>query len=44
MMKSMEVYSLAIKYWLQGDEWAVALEYARVIVGGLKGGSRRIWS
>jgi len=44
MRKTLFVYFLAIKYWLRGDEWAAALEYARVIVGGLKWGSRRIWS
>jgi len=36
MRKGVSVYLMAIKYWLQGDEWEFALEYARLIVGGFK--------
>ena len=32
----MTVYLLAIKYWLQGDDWKDALECARFIVEGFK--------
>lgn len=27
-------YILAIKYWLQGDDWQFAVEYADAIVNG----------
>ena len=30
------VYLLAIKYWLQGDHWDFAKEYAAAIVMGFK--------
>jgi len=43
MMRDIEIYFLAIKYWLRGDEWGVALEYARAIVKGFKRGGRT-WS
>jgi len=43
MRKTLSVYFLAIKYWLQGDEWGLALEYARTIVKGFKRGGRT-WS
>lgn len=33
-MKKIRVYCLAIKYWLQGDPWQFAVEYARAIVEG----------
>lgn len=26
------IYSLAVKYWLQGDDWEKATEYARALV------------
>ena len=30
------IFFLAIKYWLQGDTWAKAVEYAKFIVLGFK--------
>ena len=30
------IFFLAIKYWLQGDTWAKAVEYAEAIVKGFK--------
>jgi hypothetical protein len=30
-------YLLAIKYWLQGDSWQFAKEYAAAITQGFKG-------
>lgn len=33
-MKKIRVYCLAVKYWLQGDTWRFAVEYARAIVEG----------
>jgi len=35
-MKTIEIYALAIKYWLLGDSWSCAVEYAEVIVRGWK--------
>ena len=32
------IFFLAIKYWLQGDPWPEAVEYAKVIVEGFKRG------
>lgn len=32
MMDTIRVYILAIKYWLQGDEWRFALEYSKALV------------
>ena len=32
------IFFLAIKYWLQGDAWAEAVEYAKFIVKGFKRG------
>ena len=31
-----KIYFLTIKYWLQGDEWGFAKEYAEAIVRGFK--------
>lgn len=33
IMKAFRKYMLAVKYWLQGDEWHQAVTYAEVIVG-----------
>jgi hypothetical protein len=30
------VYILTIKYWLQGDDWKFAKEYAEALVKGYK--------
>ena len=35
-MKVISLYRLAIKYWLQGDEWGDALIFARRIVYGFR--------
>ena len=35
-MKIIRIYSLAIKYWVQGDSWKSATEYAKFIVEGFK--------
>ena len=37
LKNNIRILILAIKYWLQGDEWAEAAEYARAIVKGLRG-------
>lgn len=31
------IYIYAIKYWLQGDDWKFAKEYAKAIVRGFEG-------
>lgn len=36
MMNEIRVYYLAIRYWLQGDDWKSAVEYGRFIVEGFK--------
>jgi len=35
-MDTIRVYILAIKYWLSGDEWKFAKEYAEALVKGFK--------
>jgi len=35
-MNKIRIYVLAIKYWLQGDDWDFALEYATTLVAGFK--------
>jgi hypothetical protein len=35
-MDNIRVYILAIKYWLQGDDWKFAKEYAEALVKGYK--------
>jgi hypothetical protein len=35
-MKTIRIYILAIKYFLQGDKWQFAKEYAESIVKGFK--------
>ena len=35
-MNKLRIYSLAVKYCFQGDEWAEAVKYARAIVEGFK--------
>ena len=35
-MKTIHIYILAIKYFLQGDTWEFAKEYAKAIVKGFK--------
>ena len=32
-MEKIRFYTLAVKYWLQGDEWEEAKAYAAVITG-----------
>ena len=34
--KKIDTYCLAIKYWLQGQEWKEAFEYAEALVMGWK--------
>ncbi len=36
MNDKIEIYILAIKYWIQGDKWKFAVEYATGIVKGFK--------
>jgi len=36
LIKKIRIYFLAVKYWLQGDTWDDAVEYAMVIVKGFK--------
>ena len=33
MIKAISIYCLAIRYWVQGDKWDEALQYAKVIIG-----------
>lgn len=35
-MNEIRIYILTIKYWLQGDDWNFAKEYAESIVRGFK--------
>jgi len=35
-MDTLDIYYLAIKYWLQGDNWQDAKEYAEAIVKGFR--------
>lgn len=35
-MKLLDTYLLAIKYWLQGDDWDDAVIFAKRIVYGFK--------
>lgn len=35
-MKVVRIYWLTIKYWLQGDRWNFAKQYAQVIVCGFR--------
>jgi len=35
-MKTIRIYILAIKYFLQGDKWRFAVEYATALVKGWK--------
>ena len=35
-MKKLQIYVLTIKYWLQGDDWQFAKEYATALVMGFK--------
>ena len=34
MIIQIRIYCLAIKYWLEGDEWSLAVAYATRIVKG----------
>jgi len=36
MTDTIRILYLTIKYWLQGDDWKFALEYATSIVKGFK--------
>lgn len=35
-METFRIYFLTIKYWLQGDDWDFAKEYAEALVKGYK--------
>jgi len=35
-MKEIRIFILTIKYWLKGDDWEFAKEYAEAIVRGFK--------
>ena len=36
MFEKIRIYILAVKYYLQGDEWNFAVEYATSLVKGWK--------
>jgi hypothetical protein len=36
MWKKIRIYCLALKYFMQGDEWKFAVEYAEALVKGWK--------
>jgi hypothetical protein len=36
MRDTYNTYRLAVKYWLQGDEWAHAVTFAKRIVKGFR--------
>lgn len=36
IIRHINIYRLTIKYWLSGDEWKFAKEYAGAIVDGFK--------
>ena len=36
MIQKIRIYQLAIKYWLSGDDWDFAIEYATSLVKGFK--------
>lgn len=36
MLENIQIYILAIKYFIQGDEWKFAVEYATGLVKGWK--------
>lgn len=36
MRKFIDMYSLVVKYWLQGDDWDYAVAYAKRLVKGFK--------
>jgi len=36
-MKTIRIFILTVKYWLRGDSWQFAKEYAEFIVLGWKG-------
>ncbi len=35
-MLKIRIYYLAVKYWMQGDDWKKAVEYAKSLVLGWK--------
>jgi len=40
MRKTIDIYCLAIKYWLSGDTWKDAVQYATALVKGFKKGKK----
>lgn len=36
MRQRADIFLLSVKYWLQGDDWKFAKEYASAIVKGFK--------
>jgi len=36
MIKEIRIIILAVKYWVQGDKWAMAYSYAMALVKGFK--------
>jgi len=36
MIDKIRVFILALKYWMQGDDWDKAVEYAESLVKGWK--------
>ena len=36
MKNKIAILFLSIKYWLQGDDWVIAVKYAKFIVEGFK--------
>lgn len=36
MKLKIRLYTLALKYWAQGDDWKMAKKYAGIIIHGFK--------
>jgi len=34
MLKKIDIYRLAVKYWIQGQDWKESVEYAQALVIG----------
>lgn len=37
MKNKIRIYLLAIKYWIQGDDWDSAVKFGRFLVEGFRG-------
>ena len=36
MLDKIRIYILAVKYWMNGDDWEAAVDFAKFIVEGFK--------